>query len=151
MEAQDERGWLHIYDEDLLRTFGGVSPAPVDLLKRRPILKLAVANEPGLRAALHAEIQYWHELDRVRLRIYEKAVRPYLSAVRKARIPEDAVLAVQHAIRVRCAESHLPTAPLQDHGIERMIEEAREAVAQIVHPSALAWLPDVREHFRMNE
>ena len=36
---------------------------------------------------------------------------------------------------------------LHDYGIERMIAEARAALGQIVHPSALAWLPDVREHF----
>jgi hypothetical protein len=35
-----------------------------------------------LHAALHAEIQFWHELDRVRLYIYERAVRPYLLAVK---------------------------------------------------------------------
>ncbi|MSU48759.1 MAG: hypothetical protein EXS37_06685 [Opitutus sp.] len=149
LEAQDARGWLHIYDETLLRTFGGASPAPADLLKRRPILELAVATDPRLRAALFAEIQFWHELDRARLRVYEKAVRPYLAAVRQVRVIAGAALTVQHEIRVRCAEKHLPTAPLQDYGIERMITEAREALVQLVHPSALAWLPDVREHFKV--
>jgi hypothetical protein len=39
--------------------------------------------------------------------------------------------------------------PLQDYGVERMIAEARDALAQMVHPSALAWLPDVRENARV--
>jgi hypothetical protein len=83
LEAEDARGWLHIYDEDLLRTFGEASTASPDLRKKRPILELAAANDPRLRAALFAEIQFWHELDRARLRIYEKAVRPYMMAVKK--------------------------------------------------------------------
>ena len=149
LEAQDARGWLHIYDENLLRTFGGVSPAPAELLKRRPLLALVAANDSRLHAALYAEVQFWHELDRARLRIYEKAVRPYLMAVKKARVPTGAALATQHEIRVRCAENHRPTNPLRDYGIERMIGEAREALGQIVQPSALAWLPDVREQFRI--
>jgi len=38
--------------------------------------------------------------------------------------------------------------PLRDYGVNRMISEAREALAQMIHPAAMAWLPDVREHFR---
>jgi hypothetical protein len=147
LAAQDARGWLHIYDENLLRTFGGASPAPAELLKRRPVLQLAVANDSRLRAALHAEVQFWHELDRARLHIYEKAVRPYMLAVKKARVPAGAALATQHEIRVRCAENFLPTKPLHSYGIERMIAEAQGALVEMVHPSTLAWLPDVRGQF----
>jgi hypothetical protein len=32
-----------------------------------------------------------------------------------------------------------------------MIAEARDAVAQIVNPAALAWLPDVLEHLKFPE
>ena len=149
LEAKDARGWLHIYDENLLRTFGEVSPAPAEMLKRRPILGLAVANDSRLHAALYAEVQFWHELDRARLRIYEKAVRPYLTAVKKAQVPAGAALATQHEIRVRCAENHLPTNPLHDYGIEQMIAEAREALGEMVQPSTLAWLPYVCEQFRV--
>jgi hypothetical protein len=94
-------------------------------------------------------VQFWHELDRARLRIYEKAVRPYMMAVKKSRVPAGTALATQHEIRVRCAENHLPTNPLQAYGIERMIAEAREALGEMVQPSTLAWLPDVREQFRI--
>jgi len=41
--------------------------------------------------------------------------------------------------------------PLLDYGIPRMILEAREALAQIIHPAAVAWLPDVSEHFNLLE
>jgi hypothetical protein len=34
---------------------------------RRPVLDLAIKNDSRLRSALHAEVQLWHELDRVRL------------------------------------------------------------------------------------
>ncbi|MGO8925409.1 MAG: hypothetical protein ACLQU3_00585 [Limisphaerales bacterium] len=149
LEARDARGWLHIYDESLLRTFGEVSPATAQLLERRPLLRLAVANDSRLHAALYAEVQFWHELDRARLRIYEKAARPYMMAVKKARVPAGIGLATQHGIRVRCAENHLPTNPLRDYGVARMIAEAQEALGQIVQPAALAWLPDVREQFNL--
>jgi hypothetical protein len=149
LEAQDARGWLHIYDENLLRTFAVASPAPAELLKRRPILELAATHDSRLRAALHAEVQFWHELDRTRLRVYEKAVRPYLMAVKKAHVPTGATLATQHKIRVQCAENNLPTNPLHDYGIERMIAEARQALGEMVQPSTLAWLPDAREQFKM--
>jgi hypothetical protein len=149
LEAGDSRGWLHIYDENLLQAFASITPASAELLQRRPVLELAGRKDPRLRSALHAEVQYWHELDRVRLRVYETAVRPYWSAVKKSRVPSKSELAVQHGIRVRCAEDHLPANPLRDYGVARMITEAREALAQIVHPAAMAWLPDVGEHFRL--
>jgi hypothetical protein len=102
-----------------------------------------------LRAALHAEIQFWHELDRVRLRIYERPLRSYRVAVSRAHAKTAGNLQADHEIRVRCAEQHLPRSPLRDYGLDRMLADAREAVASLVHPSALEWLPDVREHFRV--
>jgi hypothetical protein len=148
LEARDPRGWLHIYDEDLLRHFRAEAGIPAELLFRRPALRLAVANDPRLRAALHAEIQFWHELDQVRLRIYERSLRPYVAAVRRARVPATADLCMHHEVRVQCAEQHLPLNPLRDYGLDRMLASAREALAPLVHPAALEWLPDVREYFR---
>ena len=46
-------------------------------------------------------------------------------------------------------EKHLPTNPMRDYGITRIISEAQEAVAQIINPAAMRWLPNVREHFRL--
>jgi hypothetical protein len=149
IETGDERGWLHIYDESLLRTFGDATKKSAAFFKQRPVLELAANNDPKLRPALRAEIGYWHELDRVRLGIYEKAVRRYWVEVRKSRLPPSAGLSAQHDLRLRCAEKHLPLNPLRDYGVHRMISEAREALAQMIHPAAMAWLPDVREHFRL--
>ena len=145
----DERGWLHIYDENLLRAFGDATRPSADFFKRRPLLELAVNHDSMLRPALRAEIEYSHELDRVRMGIYEKAVRRYMVEVRKSRLPPGAGLSAQHGLRVRCAEKYLPINPLRDFGVTRMISEARELLAQIIHPAAMAWLPDVREHFRL--
>jgi hypothetical protein len=149
IEMGDERGWLHIYDENLLRAFGEAAKQSADFFKRRPVLELAAANDPKLRPALRAEIEYWHELDRARLSIYERAVRRYMVEVRKSCLPPGAGLPDQHNLRVRCAEKHLPISPLRDYGVARMISEARETLAQIINPAAMAWLPDVREHFRL--
>jgi len=81
--------------------------------------------------------------------IYEKAVRPYMIAVRKSRLPSSAGLTDQHSVRVQCAEMHLPMSPLRDYGVARMIAEAQTSLAKIVHPSAMAWLPEVGEHFKL--
>ncbi len=150
IKTGDERGWLHIYDEKLLRKFAE-KKRPSHLVKRRPVLTLAANSDPNLRPALRAEIEYWHELDRVRLSIYENAVRRYMVEVRKSRLPSGAGLPAQHDLRVRCAEKYLPMNPLRDYGLTRMISEAREALAQIINPAAMAWLPDVREHFKLLE
>ena len=135
IERGDERGWLHIYDEKLLLTFGGATKQAADLFKRRPVLELAASKDPNLRPALRAEIEYWHELDRARMSIYERAVRRYMVEVRKSRLPPSAGLFAQHDLRVRCAERHLPMNPLRDFGVIRMISAARETLAQIIQSS----------------
>jgi hypothetical protein len=147
IEMGDERGWLHIYDEKLLREFPGAKPSS-HLLERRPVLALTVDSDPNLRPALRAEIEYWHELDRVRVSIFEKAVRRYMVELRKSRLPPGSGLLAQHELRVRCAEKHLPMNPLRDYGLTRMISEARESLTQIINPAAMAWLPNVREYFK---
>ncbi|HEY3854488.1 MAG TPA: hypothetical protein VGO67_08860 [Verrucomicrobiae bacterium] len=150
IEMGDERGWLHLYDKKLLLAFSHAKK-PAALIKQRPVLELAANNDPQLRFALRAEIEYWHELDRIRLDIYEKAVRRYMIEVRKSRLPMSAGLPAQHELRIRCAEKHLPMNPLRDYGLTRMIAEAREATARIINPAAMAWLPNVREHFKFFE
>lgn len=91
-------------------------------------------------------MQFWHELDRVRLRIYEGAVRPYLGAVRKVQL-QQMPITDQHASRIKCAERYLASEPLRDFGVERMIAEARQSLSELVNPAAMQWLPDVRDHF----
>ena len=149
IEAGDARGWLHIFDMDLLLALTRATRPPASFSRRRPVLGLAVKGDPRLRSALHAEVQFWHELDRVRMGIYQRAVRPYMRAVTRARLSPNVSLTVQHETRVRCAEKHLPLNPLVNYGAIRLIEDARAAVAELVNPAALAWLPDVRENFNI--
>ena len=94
-----------------------------------------------------AEIHFWHELDRIRLRVHEQAVRPYLSAVRREQLREEADLMVQHAARLKCAEELLVINPVAAYGIDRLIQEARDEVRQFSGDTWLPWLPDVRENF----
>jgi hypothetical protein len=147
LKARDPRGWLHIFDDQLLLAFKEEAAIPSNLLNRRPLLALAQRGDPRLRAALHAEMQFWHELDRSRIRIYERAVRPYLVAVRKGRV-QGRPLDAEHQIRLACAEQHLAQHPLRDYGEDKMIEDARRAVSELIHPDAIQWLPDVREYFK---
>jgi hypothetical protein len=151
LRRKDPRGWLHIFDAELLQDLAATTQPPRRLLERRPVLQLAIKADSRLRAALHGELQFWHELDRARLQIYQRAVRPYWRALRASREAQGVGLKVEHETRVRCAVEHLPTNPLADYGISRMISEARESAAQFVNPSALQWLPDVTDHFNVQE
>lgn len=145
LKEREVRGWLHIYDHELLQVFRSESPVPSEVLEQRPVLQLLDSDPERLRAALHAEMQFWHELDRIRVKIYEHAVRAYVTAVRKAAAGE--ALMRQHLTRVECAERHLPLNPLRDYGVDRMIAEARRSLTNLVNPAATHWLPDVRPYF----
>ncbi len=146
----DPRGWLHIFElatlaallkEDLV--------CPPEMADRRPALRFALEGNPRANAALLAERLFWEQLDAVRIRIYERALRPYTVAVRKSLIPESAPLDESHRIRVRCAEEHLAASPLVDYGVGRHIDEARQLAIEgsgLVQEAA-GWLPDVRENF----
>jgi hypothetical protein len=137
---------LHIFDEQLLLAFKQEAAIPSNLLNRRPVLALVEQGDPRLRAAVYAEMQFWHELDRVRIGIYERADRAYLVAVRKGRV-QGRPLDAEHQIRVACAEQHLPQRPLHEYGEGKMIEDARRALSELIHPDATQWLPDGREYF----
>lgn len=147
LKEGDARGWLHLYHEDLLLQVVDDYPCPPEMIQRRPVLQLALQRDPLLGPALYAERYFWHELDRVRLRIYERAVRPYLVAVRKTQMPDGLPLVEQHKIRVNCAEQHLQINPLSGCSVETMVAEARVELAKLIKESLFAWLPDVRENF----
>ncbi len=147
LEAGDARGWLHLFDEDVLRQTATQRECPDDIRRRRPILKLAFDGDRRLGPALRNEIHFWHELDHARIRVYEQAVRPYLSAVRKEQLRNETDLTVQHAIRLKCAEEHLVVNPLAVYGINRLIAEATDGVRQSSGETWLSWLPDVHENF----
>jgi hypothetical protein len=145
LKRGDERGWLHVFDGGALQSFRTEVSLPSQFLLRRPSLTLL--DDDRLDAALHAEQIYWEKLDACRIRVYERALRPYVSAVRKAVARRPLPLNESHALRVECALEKLIQRPLHDYGIARLIEEARATTAEIVHPALLNYLPNAVEHF----
>ncbi len=152
LRAGDCRGWLHLFEPDaIVEMMREVSAIPAELFPIRPALRLAASEDPDLRQALLAERHFWQDLDRLRIRIYRAALRPYVHAVGRARIAGQPGLREQHAARLECAEKTLSKNPLVAYGLERFIEEARNATAAFVQPRLLQWLPDVRRHVKYLE
>lgn len=145
LEEGDPRGWLHIFDLDVLQAVASRSPCPLEMAARRPVLQLLLDGDPRLKQALRVEQEFWLELDRQRLALYQRAVRPYASAVRRAGLRSVAALAEHHAVRVECALRHLSTHPLQDYGYDKLHEDVHDELAKLFAPALLQWLPDLRE------
>jgi hypothetical protein len=143
----DPRGWLHLFEPGAFAEAEEESAMPPDLISVRPVLKLAASHDPRLRPALLAERNFWQELDALRTRIYRAALRPFVLAMGRARLSPQLGLLEQHAERLACAERALKRSPILEHGIDRLIEEARNATAELVQPELLQWLPNVRSHF----
>jgi hypothetical protein len=150
VEAGDERGWLHIFNPDVLKRLLQQEACPDQIAAQRPALRLAQKNDPQLAGALNAERKLWEELDRRRIHIMEHALRPYVSAVRAERSRHTLTLLADHELRVRCALEHLPPAPLRDYGIDRIIDESRRGLVDsgLIPETGLDWLPDVRRYFQ---
>jgi hypothetical protein len=151
LRQRDVRGWLHMFDEDAIKDNQDELPIPAELLAVRPVLKLAATSDSKLRLALLAERRFWQELDRLRIRIHRAALRPYVVAIGRARIPENAQLLEQHAARIEWAEKTLSSNPIKAHGIDRLIAEARNATAALIQPELLQWLPNVHSYFKYLE
>lgn len=147
VQAGDSRGWLHIFDEELLRSLSRSATLPLAVVQARPVLEPARREDPRLRGALHAEAVFWRERDRVRLQVYRQALRSYVRALKRTVVPVDASLEIQHEVRVLCAEKNLPPNPLADYGAARLLQETTKRVADLVNPAALPWLPSVEEKF----
>lgn len=149
IEAGDANGWLHVFEPETLVEMLDHHPCPEAMLARRPSLKLALDRDPRLTGALLAERLLWEELDRFRIRLLERPLRPYVSAVRKASAGQDLTLLADHHLRIACAELHLPKNPLLEIGIESYLAQCRQALVagQLVHPDALEWLPDLKDYF----
>ncbi len=149
IQADDERGWLHIFNADTLAELLGDYPCPPELAARRPALPLGLNHDPRTAGALNAERKFWEELDRRRIHILERHLRPYVSAVRKARFGRELSLSEEHDVRIDCATRHLPKNPLKDYGVQKYIGEARERLiaSEVIPASALTWLPDVMIYF----
>jgi hypothetical protein len=145
----DPRGWLHLYRVPAIVELGGKHPCPEELQSVRPALRMALSGDPRAEGALNAERKLWEKIDELRIGIYQRAVRPFLVAVRRTQIPTGTPLAEQHARRVELAERHLPVSPLVEYGTERLLVEARDSVlrAAVVPPEAMNWLPDLRPNF----
>lgn len=149
IEADDERGWLHIFKPDTLTELLDTHTCPPEIAAWRPALRMAVGGDPSAEGALHVERLFWEELDRVRIRILERQLRPYVACVRKARLARTLPLREDHALRVNCATHHLPTNPLKTYGVQRHIEDARKSLAELgfLSEKALTWLPEVMVYF----
>ena len=149
LEAKDDDGWLHLNDVEVLQRRARRAPPPAWLARLRPVLRLApFDDELAVKRALLIERTFWSELNEVRIRIYQRHLRPYLSAVRRASTAHrDVSLAESHALRVECALVHLPFQPLREFGLEKMVAEARGNVSATLGGEVVEWLPDARRHF----
>jgi hypothetical protein len=149
VEADDDRGWLHIYNGAVLLDLISQYEIPSVIADQRPALGLALNRDPRTEGALNAERKLWEELDRRRIRMLERHLRPYVSAVRKARFQRELSLLPEHELRIECATRHLPCNPLKDYGIERFIGESRDELVKsgLIPELGLTWLPDVAKYF----
>jgi hypothetical protein len=149
IEADDDHGWLHIFKADILTELLNDTPCPPEMAARRPALRLALNHDPRTAGALNAERKFWEELDRLRIQILYRHLRPYVSAVRKAQAGRELTLREEHSARVECATRHLPTNPLQDYGLQKYVDEAKKALVDsgLIPEGALTWLPDVSIYF----
>jgi hypothetical protein len=100
-----------------------------------------------LADALYAETVFWHMLDACRIRLYERALRPYVNAVRKTLAGKTASFQESHDIRLHCAIEHLEISPMAIHGLPKLLSEAIEATERRVNPSLMKWLPNGLNHF----
>jgi hypothetical protein len=147
LKEGDARGVFHLYDAEMLSSAGRGAEFPEWMLTARPTLRLAQHNEPQLPEAIHAETVFWHMLDACRIKLYEKALRPYVNAVRKALAGKSPTLEESHTVRMQCASDHLPPTPISNHGFSQLVSDAREATESRVHPSLMKWLPNGLNHF----
>jgi hypothetical protein len=149
VEADDEQGWLHIFDAGTLLETMAQYECPEEIAAARPALELAKKRDARLAGALNAERKLWEELDRRRLHILERHLRAYVSAVRRARMAKTLPLQQEHALRVECAGRHLPENPLAAHGLQKYVDEARATLIEsaLVPENMLSWLPDVMIYF----
>lgn len=149
IEAGDQRGWFHVFEADTLAELLTQHSCPPEIAARRPAIQLAQKQDHRIAGALNAERKLWEELDRVRIRILERHLRPYVSAVRKVRVGKQLALREEHTLRIDCAQKHLPENPLKDYGLHRYIDETKASLLEsgLVPKNALTWLPDAMIYF----
>ncbi|HAV62425.1 MAG TPA: hypothetical protein DCY13_08690 [Verrucomicrobiales bacterium] len=153
IEAGNDEGWLHLFERDNLLRMLERHDCPDAVVRLRPSLKLAREKDSRLAGALLAERLLWEELDRVRVQMLERFLRPYVNAMRKASAGRKLSLPADHELRVEIAAEHLPENPLADFGVEKYVAECRQnlVTGQIIHPDIARWLPDVGTYFNWLE
>ncbi len=147
LRAGDPRGWLHIFDHQVLLEMAAEIPCPSELIAQRPVLGLLSSRDPRLVIALRGEVEFWQQLDHVRIQVYRQTVRSYVVAVKRDPRSDATDLRTQHQSRVEHAERLLPKNPLRDFGIDRLVREARSLAEQMAPQGSLHWLPEVAGHF----
>lgn len=149
LEAGDSNGWLHLYDADVMRRFAKNTLPDERLVQLRPVLRLApFKDSTALSRALFAERVFWSALDEVRIRIYQRHLRRYVAAVRRALAAQPgADFAASHAVRVECALAHLPLRPMREFGLGKMVEEAQAKACATMGSDVVGWLPAAGRHF----
>jgi len=148
---RDPRGWLHIFDAELLVEHADRVLITAKLEKARPLLKLVKNHESDLRHALKAERELWQELDRLRIQILRRALRPYVVAMGKQSHDRKLSLGEEHALRIGIAVEHLDPNPLRTYGIRRYLDEAREGTIRSINADMVEYLPDLTDHFKRYE
>lgn len=149
LESGQLAGWLHLHDLETLRASRLQYAIPEQLMELRPLLRLAPFSATlKMKRLLMAERAFWGELDEIRIHIYQRFLRPYMSAVRRQTAGRrELPLAESHEIRLSCAAQHLPQTPLRDFGLKKMVLKAQGNVASTIGPDVTAWLPAAENNF----
>lgn len=124
IEDGDSRGFLHLFDSEVLLTLAqsGAFP-PEQIIIRRPSLRLITEDPSKLEAALLIERLFWQKWDAKRLKCYLTAGRKYLSAVQGRRESLQALdLLGQHDELVEIAEQYLPPDPFSILSVESIVD-----------------------------
>lgn len=145
LRAGDQEGWLHIFDAEALLEALEHVPLEPSLLSTRPVLRLAQQRDPLLERAVQTEIDFWIKLDRLRLRAYQQASKPYVKALRASDLSPS--LRQEHERRVRVAEELLPENPLDDVSKIALVWQAKEEVGLGLVPELLSLLPQLGKNF----
>ena len=149
LESGQLAGWLHLHDLETLRASLRQRAIPEHLMELRPLLRLAPFDDTlKMKRLLMAERAFWGELDEIRIHIYQKFLRPYMSAVRRqSQGQREIPLAESHGIRLACATEHLPQTPLRDFGLKKMVLTAQSNVSSTIGPDVTDWLPAAENNF----
>ena len=145
----DERGWLHIFDAEALLELSSRLPLAPRLLATRPVLRLVLEQDRLLERAVQTEIDFWVKLDRLRLRVFQQASKPYVKALRACSLEQG--LLQEHDRRVRVAEELLPPKPLDDDTVGSLVRQAKDEVGLGLLPELISLLPKVGANFAYAE